>query len=1194
MPYTSVKELPAGTKKLSSHQKRVFMAAFNAAHKTYGGDESKAFATAYAAARKASRKRKAQASRQDGGAAAMAHRLLTGVQRIYDAYLGQHQDLPVETVAEARDLLSQVAANPESDLRKLKELEEILVPSFGDLTQHYTPAIKHENDFPGSLNAHIRKVVCAARKECDDYIGDCGFVLAVYPEYIVTCCIDGCCCYPGDDAEEADYYKIDYTMDDQGEVTFGEAEEVDVLTIVVPEDHAADETFEHEETEQADSTKMGFADERIIKEKKPPKPATSAEPDTEEKDEPKDDDAEEKSDKKKSGKKMGQATKTDNGQQFGRGAYLIVGDPKEPSTWKVRVEETPGKVTVPQLGRAYAALTKGFRGNKVDASSEQIKVALSRLRGLYKRAGAPFPGEKSEKKQSEVQSQAALPVEEYPEWLLQGDDPPGGDEALTQSYPVIVQDAKVDAKGVMHIQGIATVGNILSKKREVYPTQVWQDNMPRLERMTEQGKLLGESDHPRDHVPTLDRTCVKFTSIWMQGNEVHFQADILPTQPYGQNLITLIQSGVGIDISSRGMGKMVRGSWKNPDTGEVYQDVNVVQRGFRADGFDPVGSGASPGSMITEYHMAQSSDAEAAEEELEMGEVQELKQLLEGLAAQQKAQNEIILKLSQAKDEGITKVEAVKDETPVQQTNPLANVTLTTQRDPRTEKMLIKQVIDELVEAADLPGQWKNVYRRNLENLTVKTVEELEQVAPQVLGIITTTYDSRPQFPGQGFTVQKDKGERGPRTRAELMDALVADLPDDCPMDPVQQVIQDLETGEEKAVRLPDSIRTPRRQLRKIIENIATHQDDQWNGPAAFDALFRMEQGWGAQFVKEQWLNQSCADGTTSVGAGGAPSSALFIFPLIRRVFPQLIATELSSVQPMDRPNSKVFYLDNYRISTGVDSVDEGGNTISNRMRIDRSDSFSSSYADDPGECNQPNKIQLRLSSKSIDAQTKKLFAEVTIEETQDLRSYHGLDALTELVSATSREVALEWNQIILQELLDGATAGTRNFGTVAPSGYTQKEWDEYLVRMLEAASMDIFKKRHGTMTHVVAGPDATLKLSASYRVGIQPSGPNPNMYPGLVLNPFMAGASANVKMYTTSFWTGVNANKILVIRRGTDWSDTPHVYAPYIDYVTPPLTLPSTLTTQQAIMSRAGHKTIVGDALAVINIVTGATGVPL
>lgn len=83
--------------------------------------------------------------------------------------------------------------------------------------------------------------------------------------------------------------------------------------------------------------------------------------------------------------------KTDGGMQFGKGAYLIVPDPQKPSTWKVRVEEEPGKVTVAQLGRAAAALTGGFRGNKVEATDAEINAAKSKLRRMYQQMKAEPP-----------------------------------------------------------------------------------------------------------------------------------------------------------------------------------------------------------------------------------------------------------------------------------------------------------------------------------------------------------------------------------------------------------------------------------------------------------------------------------------------------------------------------------------------------------------------------------------------------------------------------------------------------------------------------------------------------------------------------------------------------------------------------------------------------------------------------------
>ena len=83
--------------------------------------------------------------------------------------------------------------------------------------------------------------------------------------------------------------------------------------------------------------------------------------------------------------------KTENGQEFSSSAYLVVPDPDKPSTWKLRVEDSPGKVTVAQLGRAAAALGKGFRGNKVQLSQSDRASAMRKLRAAYRSQKAEPP-----------------------------------------------------------------------------------------------------------------------------------------------------------------------------------------------------------------------------------------------------------------------------------------------------------------------------------------------------------------------------------------------------------------------------------------------------------------------------------------------------------------------------------------------------------------------------------------------------------------------------------------------------------------------------------------------------------------------------------------------------------------------------------------------------------------------------------
>jgi cation transport regulator len=56
MPYTTISDLPeAQVDQYSTHQKHAFLEAFNNALEEYGGDESRAFAVAHAAAQNAPR-----------------------------------------------------------------------------------------------------------------------------------------------------------------------------------------------------------------------------------------------------------------------------------------------------------------------------------------------------------------------------------------------------------------------------------------------------------------------------------------------------------------------------------------------------------------------------------------------------------------------------------------------------------------------------------------------------------------------------------------------------------------------------------------------------------------------------------------------------------------------------------------------------------------------------------------------------------------------------------------------------------------------------------------------------------------------------------------------------------------------------------------------------------------------------------
>lgn len=71
--------------------------------------------------------------------------------------------------------------------------------------------------------------------------------------------------------------------------------------------------------------------------------------------------------------------------------YLVVEDPEKPTTWHLRVKDMDGDLDAGLMGAAWAALHKGYRGNKYEGPDKQKAIAA--LRKLYKRQDRPTPGE---------------------------------------------------------------------------------------------------------------------------------------------------------------------------------------------------------------------------------------------------------------------------------------------------------------------------------------------------------------------------------------------------------------------------------------------------------------------------------------------------------------------------------------------------------------------------------------------------------------------------------------------------------------------------------------------------------------------------------------------------------------------------------------------------------------------------------
>lgn len=243
---------------------------------------------------------------------------------------------------------------------------------------------------------------------------------------------------------------------------------------------------------------------------------------------------------------------------------------------------------------------------------------------------------------------------------------------------------------------------------------------------------------------------------------------------------------------------------------------------------------------------------------------------------------------------------------------------------------------------------------------------------------------------------------------------------------------------------------------------------------------------------KAHMLAENAAAG--SVGAGDVAGFRKILIPMIRRIIPGTIATELVGVQPMAGPVGLVYSLrykngDNMT-HTAANSPFGGYDIVANDELFGNAKPIRAFYSGQAGPgAGQPagagsipgtqissgaiageeatgsawgaatgfsaldgctvggsggkiegsggRKVSLEVISQAVEAGSRKLQAGWTIEAMQDLNAQHGLDLENEMTQAMSAEIVQEIDAEIISDLL--ALAGTVDTwnGTTTPSGLT-------------------------------------------------------------------------------------------------------------------------------------------------------------
>jgi len=155
----------------------------------------------------------------------------------------------------------------------------------------------------------------------------------------------------------------------------------------------------------------------------------------------------------------------------------------------------------------------------------------------------------------------------------------------TETVNLITEET--DGKKSYFIEGIFMEADKKSRNGRMYPKKTLMREVERYnEEFVKSNRAMGELGHPDGPTLNLERVSHVIKELKTDGSNVVGKAKILET-PYGKIVQNLIDEGVKIGVSSRGMGSL-----KNVD------GINEVQDDFILSAVDIVADPSAPNAFV--------------------------------------------------------------------------------------------------------------------------------------------------------------------------------------------------------------------------------------------------------------------------------------------------------------------------------------------------------------------------------------------------------------------------------------------------------------------------------------------------------------------------------------------------------------------------------------------------------------------
>ena len=285
------------------------------------------------------------------------------------------------------------------------------------------------------------------------------------------------------------------------------------------------------------------------------------------------------------------------------------------------------------------------------------------------------------------------------------------------------------------------------------------------------------------------------------------------------------------------------------------------------------------------------------------------------------------------------------------------------------------------------------------------------------------------------------------------------------------------------------------------------------------------------------------------------------LISLVRRAMPNLIAYDVAGVQPMSGPTGLIFAMKARYNDTAPSTV----TTADTEALFDEANTAFSGDTAGTGVSTGAGEVLggtgdafgdmgFTIEKAVVEAKTRGLKAEYTMELAQDLKAIHNLDAESELANILSTEILAEINREVINTINAKAVVGfngsvtpgttdTFDLSTDADGRWAVEKFKSLMFQIETEANKIALTTRRGKGNFIICSSNVASALAAAGVLDYAPALAT-NLQVDATGNTFAGVLNGRMKVYVDPY---ASAEYVTVGYRGTNAYDAGLFYCPYV-----------------------------------------------